>query len=1099
MLAPVLVSELEPNNLVREAQALTLGTGPNQNPEVTVSGSFDAGPADYYKFDLIAGDVFSARMDVSGANTIFSDIDLSLGKLNSLGTSTTEYRGTDSIGGLNLVQPPLVPPGSPVLTGGDLYFNYVIPETGTYTFRVGNGNSGISPLSPTIGTYNLDFQTLRSTLETQPIGSHQILFLDFDGGLVDLQELGDVGTGINYGTARLPSLVQSLEDLGFEITNENRLIDGIIAEMEENFRDIADIGPNGDFDATGTPGHYKLEILNSRDHEDPWGLPNVPRVFMTGAGADINITGAFGIASSLDVGNMVTEETGFVFVEEFLSVTTVGDVFGIPHSVSVSTLDVLAKAVGAVTAHEAGHLFGLRHTENSNPRDQIMDTGGNLPGLMGVGFDGIFGTADDVDTDFGRDNYNLEPDTLGIQDSVSALAFGLATGRSGGSINGRVFNDINRDGRGVGDLGLAGVTVFGDLNGNGTLDSGEPRAVTNATGNYSLPAAAGTFRIVAQTPTGFSATTATVSDPITAGTTNLTGPDFGFGQVNFNITGVKWNDTDGDGIRDAGEPGIGGVLIYIDEDGDDRIDLFERQVRTNDDGTYNLNFPGPGTYTIREVIQPGFRQTFPATGEHVVVYNGTSLTTNYNFGNQPARDFGDLPAPYATLLSQNGPSHGFSATIGLGATTDIESDGQVSAAGNANGDDLNGTIDDEDGIELRSALAPGATAQFNVTARNGGQSAFLQGWIDFDQNGIFSDNERIFTNRTLAHASQTITTDIPVPVGTSDGPRAARFRYGPELNLPSTGFSTAGEVEDYFFSVQATTQLAQPDSYADDTHPAQQDFIITRNSPQTQLRVLANDSTFDPSIRVVSVNPLPGTTGTISPGPGGQSVLYAPRTGFTGEDSFEYTVVLNSGQSATARVTVNVVLAFDQPIAVDDFFTVPVNPNGAVALPVLENDSASNLGGMRITGVGSSSFGGTITFTNTEISYLPATGFSGTDQFTYTVFDSSGFSSTAEVTVQMNPNSFADQVEYTVRVLDLNNQPIEAVNVGDLFKVQVLVDDTRNLSPLVEGMSSAYVDLLFGESVTTIPPLNPGALAPLKFNLANCSAKCRRAMRPPPA
>ncbi|WP_417746580.1 Ig-like domain-containing protein [Rosistilla oblonga] len=1070
LLAPVIVSELEPNNFVRDAQVLNLGTAPGKTPEVTVSATFDSGSPDYYKFDLTAGDVFSSRITVGGTNTSFNDLDISLGKVNASGTSSTEVRGNNSIGDLSLAGQPLVPASSPVLTGGDVYFNYVITETGTYSFRVGTGNSGANPNITPIGSYQMEFQTLRSPLEAEPIGTHQVLFLDFDGGFVDLNDLDDT----QFGSVRLPSLAESLFDLGFEVTNEDRLIDVIIAEMEENYGDVATFGANGDYDATGIPGQYKLEILNSRDHEDPWGLPNVSRLMMTGAGADINIAGAFGIASSLDVGNFDTEETAFIFAEEFFGLTNVGDVFAVPHSISVSTVDMLGKAIGLVAAHESGHFFGLRHTNNGNASDQIMDTGGNLPGLLGVGPDGIFGTADDVDTDFGTDSYTAgELDTFGVQDSINALAYSLGTGTAGGSISGFVFRDSNGDGRSTSDLGLAGVTVFGDLDSDGVLDSGEPRSVTDANGNYALSAAAGTFNIIAQVPSGYAATTPT-SVSTTTGSGALTGPSFGFKKVDFDVTGVKWNDINGNGVRDAGEPGIGGVYIYVDIDGDDRLDLFEPQAITAADGTYSLDFPGADTYTVREVVQPGFRQVYPASGEHIVVFDGTQIVPNQNlnFGNQAARDFGDLPAPYATLLSADGASHGFSSTLGLGALTDIEADGVPSTG--ADGDDNNGS-DDEDGIVPVSAMAPGATVDFAVTARNAGQTAYLQGWIDFNNDGVFSSSEQVFKNQTLINGTQVLTTDIAVPAGTTEGAKYARFRYGPELNLGTTGFSTAGEVEDYVFTVQTTTALAQPDRYDDLTHPAVQDFTVTRNSLNADLRVLANDSMFDSSIRVARVDPLVGTTGTLNIGTGGQSVVYTPRSGFTGEDTFEYTVVTDSGLSSTTTVTVNVVPLNDAPVAVDDLFRVPGNLSTSTSLSVLSNDSASNQGGLQIVSVGTTDFGGTVNFNSQSISYLPAPGFTGTEQFTYTVRDSSGFSDTATVTVQINPNSLANEVEYSVRTLDLSGNAVTAINVGDEFQVQVLVDDIRaGASVLEQGLAAAYVDLLYSKLVTTVAPTDPG-------------------------
>ena len=66
----------------------------------------------------------------------------------------------------------------------------------------------------------------------------------------------------------------------------------------------------------------------------------------------------------------------------------------------------------------------------------------------------------------------------------------------------------------------------------------------------------------------------------------------------------------GNGLRDPGEGVISGVRLYLDLDGDKRIDIGEPSAKTNDQGEYSLTFPGPGTYNIREVVDPGYVQTF---------------------------------------------------------------------------------------------------------------------------------------------------------------------------------------------------------------------------------------------------------------------------------------------------------------------------------------------------------------------------------------------------------------------------------------------------------------------------------------------------------
>jgi allophanate hydrolase subunit 2 len=72
---------------------------------------------------------------------------------------------------------------------------------------------------------------------------------------------------------------------------------------------------------------------------------------------------------------------------------------------------------------------------------------------------------------------------------------------SQGSISGTVLQDTTYTG--VGDTPLAGVTVFLDANGNGALDAGEPSAVTDVNGNYTITnLLAGSYAVAVVPPLG---------------------------------------------------------------------------------------------------------------------------------------------------------------------------------------------------------------------------------------------------------------------------------------------------------------------------------------------------------------------------------------------------------------------------------------------------------------------------------------------------------------------------------------------------------------------------------------------------------------------
>ena len=54
------------------------------------------------------------------------------------------------------------------------------------------------------------------------------------------------------------------------------------------------------------------------------------------------------------------------------------------------------------------------------------------------------------------------------------------------------------------------------------------------------------------------------------------------------IYGVKFNDLDGDGVRDAGEPGIDGIQLFLDQNGDGLLDSSELVTYTDANGDYGF-------------------------------------------------------------------------------------------------------------------------------------------------------------------------------------------------------------------------------------------------------------------------------------------------------------------------------------------------------------------------------------------------------------------------------------------------------------------------------------------------------------------------------
>ena len=501
------------------------------------------------------------------------------------------------------------------------------------------------------------------------------------------------------------------------------------------------------------------------------------------------------------------------------------------------------------------------------------------------------------------------------------------------------------------------------------------------------------------------------------------------------VTGVVWHDLDENRKRDLNEAGLSGWTIYADLDGDGERDLGEPSVKTDSQGKYSITATVTGTtLTIREAVKPGWRQTFPGEPAlaQVLTLTGGGTIANVNFGNSDndGFDHGDAPAPYPTLESANGPTHAILPDFGLGVAAldgstvivDGEPDGLPDSA--ALGDD-NDNFDDENGVVFTTGLAPGKSATVTVTVSLGANApGRLQGWIDFNRDGDWADaGEQVFTNRTLAAGTHVLT--INVPSTAIPGTTFGRFRYGPENNLSYVGPASAGEVEDYRVDILSDKPVAVDDSY-----PVDQD------SRDNILRVLANDipsSNGAANLRIRDPLSTAGSSGTAVIDRNGTPtdytddfIRYTPAPGATAPDAFSYTVedvVSGATDTATVSITINQ-SAGNAPIAVDDSYLVPppAVPTALLDVPgdpylfnVLKNDRVGPTGAVTIPTNGLDTTGtvGTVvvqlvTLNNQTVQmvrYTPLTGFSGTDQFRYTIIDSNNATSVGTVTVQVGADS----------------------------------------------------------------------------------------------
>lgn len=133
------------------------------------------------------------------------------------------------------------------------------------------------------------------------------------------------------------------------------------------------------------------------------------------------------------------------------------------------------------------------------------------------------------------------------------------------------------------------------------------------------------------------------------------------------------------------------------------------------------------------------------------------------------------------------------------------------------------------------------------------------------------------------------------------------------------------------------------------------------------------------------------------------NLTYTPTANYSGADSFTFTV--NDGEltSAPATVSITVTAVNDAPTAVNDSYAATVNKQLKVNAPgVLKNDSDPEKATLTAILVAGPANGKLTLNANGSFTYMPRTGFVGTDTFTYQAKDGALTSTITTVTITVS-------------------------------------------------------------------------------------------------
>jgi Bacterial Ig-like domain (group 3)/SdrD B-like domain/Domain of unknown function (DUF4214)/Putative Ig domain/CARDB len=120
------------------------------------------------------------------------------------------------------------------------------------------------------------------------------------------------------------------------------------------------------------------------------------------------------------------------------------------------------------------------------------------------------------------------------------------------------------------------------------------------------------------------------------------------------ISGNVFQDFNLNGTQDSGEPGIAGVTLYLDLNNSGVLAAGDPTAITDSNGDYSLTAPGPGTYTLREVLYGGVLLNAPASGSDQITVTAGQHVTGEDFADVPTSITVPLTLPPSSAFPKQG-------------------------------------------------------------------------------------------------------------------------------------------------------------------------------------------------------------------------------------------------------------------------------------------------------------------------------------------------------------------------------------------------------------------------------------------------------------
>ena len=389
------------------------------------------------------------------------------------------------------------------------------------------------------------------------------------------------------------------------------------------------------------PGDYEIAVTDTAGILVDYTQTAAPTPPFTLAAGDANLDQDFGYvnAALFDITDRVYEDIDFSGTDNGGTETGIAGV----------TVNLLRAGQIIATAATDGSGFVTFPDLPDGTYDlSISDLGGALADRFETAF--LF---------FGAATLPLSGADV-IEDSFH---YSTATGFPLGAVGDRVWLDLNANGVDDGEPGIPNVVLRLVDTANGVVGDGDDFVVTgratDENGFYrfsnlpAFPSASATYyvSVVEETlPPGLGLSGGT--DPsatqfVDSGQTNFT-LDFGYTHLTALVGDLVWSDANNNGVRDAGESGIGGVTLDLIDDSSSAVVATTTSAA---DGTYLFPNVAPGIYTVdvtdTDGVLAGYTLTVGAqsnpdpTVPFVVAAGDTILTKDFGYVNAALFDITD--------------------------------------------------------------------------------------------------------------------------------------------------------------------------------------------------------------------------------------------------------------------------------------------------------------------------------------------------------------------------------------------------------------------------------------------------------------------------